>query len=93
MVVDIVAARGAASEVDAGLVAPTFQAHREAGDPSATRAGHGACLCSMGGRCPRRDKLGAAKDVGGDDDSNSNIALEGSVIAGVAAGDWGPPAS
>jgi hypothetical protein len=61
--------------------------------PSATRAGHGACLCSMGGRCPRRDKLRAAKDVGGDDDSTRNIAPQGPVIAGVAAGDWGPPAS
>jgi hypothetical protein len=48
----------------------------------------------MGGRCPRRDKLRAAKAAGGDDDdSNSNNAQEGPVIAVAAAGDWGPPAS
>jgi hypothetical protein len=47
----------------------------------------------MGGRCPRRDTLRDAKAAGDDDDSTSNIALEDSVIVGVAAGDWGALAS
>jgi hypothetical protein len=47
----------------------------------------------MGGRCPRREKLRAAKAAGDDDDSNSNNAQEAPAITVATAGDWGAPAS
>ena len=92
-VVGIVVARGAASEVHAGLVAPGLTTHQGLDDPKCEQHGAWGVPLHTGGRCPRRDKLSAVEATGGDDDSNRIIAQEGPVIARVEASDSGPPAS
>jgi hypothetical protein len=61
--------------------------------PSASGVGHEACRSIMGGRCPRRDKLRAAKAAGDDDDSNSINAQETPAITVATVDDRGAPAS